>query len=372
MALFGQDDKEAGPAQAAHGEDDAVVARKPASAPPAVAALTAAQRLRIKKLAVFRALQLGDMLCAVPALRALRAAFPLAQITLVGLPWAAQFARRFQAYIDDFVAFPGHPSLPEQPVREERVFDFYQEMRERQFDLVVQLHGSGQISNSIVRDFGAAQYAGFINAGSTALRTPLFLPYPDSGAEPLRLLQLATYLGASAAGAELEFPITEEDEQELRASGVAKGLLRGRYLCIHPGARMRPRCWPPQLFAQVADTLANETGLRIVLTGAGNEIDLTAAVASHMQSPAINAAAPISIGAMAALMSKSRLLISNDTGVSHIAAGLKLPSVVIFTTADMQRWAPLDRNLHRCIRDPEGLHSAAVLEHARQLLRETA
>src|SRR4051812_19354884 len=83
------------------------------------------RHLGIKKLAVFRALRLGDMLCSVPALRALRLALPRARISLVGLPWAEQFVGRFHKYIDDFFAFPGHPAFPEQPAREDRIPAFY-------------------------------------------------------------------------------------------------------------------------------------------------------------------------------------------------------------------------------------------------------
>jgi len=162
--------------------------------------------------------------------------------------------------------------------------------------------------------------------------------------------------------------LRRDDVEELEASQLAPDLEPGSYICIHPGARTRDKRWPPQRFAEVADRLHAEFGLDTVLTGSADEAPLARAVAGHMRSPAIEAAASISIGAMAALMSRARLLICNDTGVSHIAAGLGLNSVVVFSEADIARWAPLDRLRHRCIWDPAAERAAVVLEHARALL----
>jgi len=322
----------------------------------------------IRKVAVFRALQLGDMLCAVPALRALRATLPHAHICLIGLPWAAQFAKRFHRYVDDFQVFPGHPAFPEQVVQRDALPDFYRAMRTARYDLALQLHGSGEISNGIVEAFGARQTAGYAGADSERCNGRCYFPYSNSGPEPLRLLGLTNLLGAPQAGTHLEFPLHEEDWDELKRSGLAAGLMPGNYVCVHPGARFRDKCWPPERFAEIADALAQRFGLRVVLTGSAKEKDLTQAVAAHMRTPAIDTASPLSIGAMAALMSGARLLICNDTGVSHIAAGLRLKSVVVFNKANMVRWGPLDHRLHRCIWDPRGERMADVLQQACALL----
>lgn len=326
------------------------------------------QRIEVRTVVVFRALQLGDMLCAVPALRALRCALPQAHITLVGLPWARQFAERFRAYIDRFSAFPGHAALPEQPVEREQLAAFYQSMHDQQFSLSLQLHGNGLVTNGIVHSFRARTRAGFAAGGSAECDQLHFFPYPQGGAEPLRLLNLVALLGARPAGAQLDFPLMAADWDELNGSGLGAGLVAGSYFCVHPGASRPDKCWPPQHFAALADQLAREFRLTPVLTGSGKETALANAVAACMKTPAINAAAPISIGAMAALMSGARLLICNDTGVSHIAAGLRLKSVVVFSTADIKRWAPLDHALHRCVWDPYGERADAVLLEAQQLL----
>ena len=330
------------------------------------------KRIEVNNLVIFRALQLGDMLCAVPALRALRSALPRAHITLVGLPWARQYAERFRNYIDRFSAFPGHPALPEQAVQREQLIAFYQSMHAQQFSLSLQMHGNGTITNDIVKTFRARANAGFAANCANECDRLCFFPYPEGGAEPLRLLNLVAMLGAAPAGAQLEFPLLASDWDELNGSGLAAGVVAGSYICVHPGASVRDKCWPPARFAKVADQLADEFGFSTVVTGSGKEIDVASQVARHMRTSAINAAGPISIGAMAALMSGARLLICNDTGVSHIAAALRLKSVVVFSKADIGRWSPLDQRLHRCIWDPDGARVADVLLQAKHLLTGAA
>ena len=113
------------------------------------------------RIAVLRALVLGDLLCAVPALRSFRRAFPNAEITLIGLPSATGFVERFGAYLDGFVKLPGYQGLPEREPEIREVPGFLQEAQAREFDLVVQLHGNGEVTNPLALLLGGGRTAGF-------------------------------------------------------------------------------------------------------------------------------------------------------------------------------------------------------------------
>ncbi len=330
----------------------------------------------IHRIAVFRALQVGDLLCAVPALRALRSAFPAARITLIGLPWASQFAQRFAACVDEFIAFPGHPSLPEPATDVHGYAAFVERVRALQCDLAIQLHGSGGLSNPIVQDFGARLTTGF--TCQPQRDGPTFFPYPERGHEAARWLSLVALLGGEDgdggdSDAVLEFPLLEADEAELQATGLPALLADRPYACLHAGARDPARRWAIDGFAAVGDALAAR-GLAVVLTGSAAEQPLAASVAARMRYPALNAALPWSLGAMAALMQRARLLVCNDTGVSHIAAGLQLPSIVVFPRDDAahrERWAPMDCVRHRWVAGVNEGSVAQVLHEVEALLRAT-
>jgi ADP-heptose:LPS heptosyltransferase len=301
----------------------------------------------VERIAVFRALMLGDLLCAVPALRALRHGFPAARITLVGLPWARALAQRLDC-LDDFIEFPGAPGLPEVACDVRRLPGFLADMQSRRFDLALQLHGSGAIANPLVASFGARRCAGFADARAWVPRedAALFTPWPETGHEIERLLALTDHLGLPRRGLALEFPVTDADRAELRA--VWPAVSHERYVCLHAGSQLPSRRWDPRRFAEVGDAIARR-GRTVVLTGAGSEAALVAQVRNAMREPAIDLCGRTSLWTLGALVEGAEAVVCNDTGLSHIAAALRRPSVVIACGSDTRRWAPLDRERHRVL-----------------------
>lgn len=290
---------------------------------------------------------LGDWLCCVPALRALRVAFPDAHISLVGLPSAQQFGQRFPVYIDTWLEFPGFPGVPEVPLEPKKVSAFWAMAQALGFDLALQMHGNGSCMNLFSLLLDAQLNAGFFPTDGFCPDTNFFLPYPDAEPEVWRHLRLMEFLGIPPQGTHLEFPIAEQEWQEWQAIAI-NHRLSNHYVCIHPGASVAERRSSPQHFAQIGDGLAAR-GWQVVLTGTAAEADLTQAVAAEMRFPAINLAGNTSLGALAALLKQGHLLVCNDTGVSHLAAALQVNSVVIFSNSDVQRWAPLNRHRHRVV-----------------------
>lgn len=317
----------------------------------------------IHKIAIFRALQLGDLLCAIPAIRALRKAYPHASITLLGLPWAASLLQRFPDYFDDFIHFPGYMGLPEQPFDEVAFSCFVERMKEEQFDLLLQMQGNGTIVNPLMLQLGARHVAGFHNAASQ-VQSPLFLTYPDQGPEVIRHLQLMSHLGIALQGMDMEFPVLPEDEEEVKKLYLP--ILENRYVCIHPGSRGAWRQWSPHYFAFMADHCI-ERGYTAIITGTKDERDITREVIKCMRHPAIDLTGQTSLGAIGLLIRRAFMLIANCTGVSHIASATKTPSVIISMDGEPERWGPIDRNIHKVIDWTTKPHPELVLQAAESL-----
>jgi ADP-heptose:LPS heptosyltransferase len=287
------------------------------------------------------------------------------EIVLIGLPDSDALAARYSAYIDRFLPFPGFPGLPERRPDVRGLPTFLATIQALELDLAIQLHGSGELTNPIVCLFGARHVAGHVRAGSPPANASRFLTWHDEVSEIRRGLRLMAHLGWSSDDEALEFPLAPEApaEVEALASGPGGDALRGRIACLHPGASAASRRWPAHEFAAVGDGLA-AMGLGIVLTGTPDERQLTRAVADAMQAPSLDLAGHTTLDGLGALLRRSSVLVSNDTGVAHLADALRVPSVVVFRDSSVERWGPLDRRLHRVSRGP----ARRVLAEARQLI----
>jgi len=307
----------------------------------------------VERIAIFRALQLGDMLCCVPALRALRRAYPQAHIALIGLPWAQSFVERYAHLMDELIVFPGAVGFPEQEETDAHLPSFYDAMRARRFDLAVQLHGSGGVANDIVEALHARTNAGFLKPDE-APRAGVFIPWPDDLQEVARYNALMQALGIDARDTQLEIPLTQEDKRECDALIERYDLDTGRLVLVHAGAQLPSRRWPAERFAQVAAALASD-GWQVALTGSTGEAAITAGIAASIAAirgvDAVDLAGKTSLGALAALVGRARLTVCNDTGLSHVAAAMRTRSVVIASGSDTRRWAPLDHERHRVLAD---------------------
>src|SRR5512133_1588541 len=179
---------------------------------------------------ILRALQLGDLLCSVPSFRSLRAAYPEARITLLGLPWAETFVTRFSRYLDDFIALPGWPGLPESEPQIAEIPAFLESVQSKQFDLALQMQGSGTITNPLVALFGARQSDGFYLPGQYRPDVKLFSAYPEGEHEIRIFLRLLASLGIPNQGEQLEFPVTAAEQENFQQFLAENGLKTQGYV----------------------------------------------------------------------------------------------------------------------------------------------
>lgn len=304
------------------------------------------KKLKPRKIAILRALYLGDLLCVIPAVRAIKKSYPDSKIDLISLPWAKDFIKRFPKYFNDLIEFPGYPGLPEQKINKKKTIQFISFVQAKKYDLIFQMQGNGSIVNPLVNLFDARFSAGFYEKNQYCPNESTYIVYPIEKPEIYRHLTLIEALGLKTEGDYLEFPLTEKDYQEKDKLPELRNIKD--YIIIHPGARDSNRRWKEESFAVLADTAFN-LGYQVVLTGTIEEREITKKVSKAMHFPSIDLSGKTTLGVLGVLIKKAKLLIANDTGIAHLADAIRTPSFLIFLNSDISRWAPLDRKFHHTV-----------------------
>ncbi len=298
----------------------------------------------VTKIAVLRANRLGDFVVTLPALTALRAAYPTAEIVLLGLAWHAAFLTGRPQPIDRVVVIP-----PCRGVGEVEGFvndsvaldDFFAALVAERFDLALQLHGGGRFSNPFIRRVGARLTAGLRTPDAAPLDR--WIPYMPYQHEILRFLEIIGLVGGGPVPLAPQLAVTMDD---LAAAERALPDDGRPLAALHPGATDPRRRWPPAHFAAVGDALA-AAGARVVLVGAAEEGPLTAAVGGAMAAPTVDLAGKLTLGGLAGLLSRCRVVVGNDSGPLHLAAAVGASTVGVYWGPNLIHYGPLTRATHR-------------------------
>ena len=293
----------------------------------------ASQRLKIL---VIKLSAIGDVALATPSLRALRARFPKAQITVLVGREARELLHRCP-YLDDLIVFDSpRDGSPLGLLR------LGTKLAKRQVDLVVDFQNN-RVSHWLGLLSGAPQRYGYAGRRWSRLLTHSVkqseVPTPPVE-QQFRLLRA---LGIQGASDPLELWPGPSDEAKAGALIEEAWVAENQPLVVvHPGGHPRwlSKRWPPSRYAQLIDRLATVAKARVILTGSSAEARLAEEIHRSTHAKPILAVGRTSLNELAALVHRADCFVGGDTAALHIAAAVGTPLVALYGSTDPVRHLP--------------------------------
>jgi len=289
----------------------------------------------------------GDAILATPALRAVRAKFPDAEISIVARPYVADIYRG-QGVADSLITYDVAGAHAGWRGRE----GLAAELRGGNYDVALLLQNA----------FDAAWLAwrakiprriGYARDGRSALLTDA-VRVPRAGEIPahekfyyLELLRRVGWIEELPDEKFIQLKVSAEQqaaaEQKLQAAGSGGRTPR---IAVGAGASYgSAKCWPPERFAealnQLQDASRENSESDVILFGTTGETAVTEAIAAKLRRAAISLAGQTTIAELPALLSRCQIFLGNDSGAMHVAAAVGLPVVAVFGPTDPFWTAPV-------------------------------
>lgn len=306
----------------------------------------------VRRIAVLRGGGIGDLLFAMPAIDALAATYPAAEIVLLGSPVHLEMLRGRPSPIGRVEVLPVVHGLREVPgVRPDgRLTAEFRgrALRDGPIDLAVQLHGGGRNSNPFLLALDPRHSVGSATADAVPLERTL--PYVYYQHEVVRGLEVVGLAGAEPVTLEPRLAVTAT-EHLAASSHVPAG--EAPLAVVHPGASDPRRRWPPERFARVIAGLL-DAAASVCLIGDDDDAPLGSVIARAAEAmrPGSSArvatlAGALTVGETAALLAAADVVVANDSGPRHLAHAVGAPTVGIFWFGNVVNAAPLVRRWHR-------------------------
>jgi lipopolysaccharide heptosyltransferase I len=317
------------------------------------ASLDIASNKKIERVLIVRLSAMGDVIHTLPAVHALREAFPRAHIGwLIEERWAELLCapgspRRgarpaLRPLVDEVhaVSLKAWGKSPFALSTLQRAATVWNDVRDAGYDVAVDLQGA--MRSALLARFSGAQMA----CGAAEPReSPASLWYTRKVVprgrhvveQNLSVVESITGHAGRILAPDVSCDFPREPQAQARIGQRLAELGIGDFAILNPGAGWGAKQWPAERYGEVARALADQ-GLRSVLNCGPGEEELVrvAEAASSGTARAVSC----TISELIALTRRARLFIGGDTGPLHLAAALRVPVVAIFGPTDPARNGP--------------------------------
>lgn len=287
----------------------------------------------------------GDSVLAIPAMKAVRARFPEAEITLLVRPWVAGVFKA-ASFIDRLWSEPRPAGISDW-------LRITKNIREGHFDMALLFPNSFE-SAAMIFLGRVPRRVGYATDGRRWLLTNSLKPASEKRHQVYYYLDLAG--AVSAAVDQPSIGIEASDEEKERAAKLlsAEGISPGRrYLVLNPGAAYgSAKRWGEDRFAAAAETLATEMDLDVAIVGSEKERSIAESIQKLMRRRVAVLSGRTSLETLIGVISGATLVLTNDSGPMHVAAALGIPTVAVFGATDhvvTSPWGPRTRVVREAV-----------------------
>jgi lipopolysaccharide heptosyltransferase II len=277
--------------------------------------------LDVKKILILRLSSIGDILLTTAFIRQVRNKYPTARITYI-VKKEFQSLLSYNPHINKIIAFD--PATKMSGLK-----DLNRLIQKENYDLIFDLHNNLRTNRLLAglksRNIFKIKKSKIKRAALVFLKVNL---YKTIKSIPERYLEVGKKFGIQDDGQGLElFLSTNNAEDNLEILEIYD-LIPGQFICIGPGAAHFTKMWPVENYQKLIKKICEETNYKIIILGSPQEKGLIKGI-EHLKN-VVELSGQLSLLESASIIKASAGLISNDSGLMHMAVALKKPVVSIF------------------------------------------
>ncbi len=274
--------------------------------------------------------RIGDLVLTTPALRALRAAWPEAHITLGVMEGTAPLLAAIPFAQSGIVFGRGRGWRP------------WQQVLTGGWNVCLDFTGNDRSALATVLSHAKTR-ATFESAQRNRMRALVYNAWSPSKVRDVHAAQHNLDLVATVMGPE-RTPSGDLLPELVLPAGVSRQTgVEGPYALLHPGTARPEKYWLPERWGKVAAHLREAHGLTTVFTCGPDEYERThlAAIPNALNAGHSEIQYPKDLLSLATLVAGARLVISSDTGVVHLASAFRVPQIALFGPTNPFHWRPM-------------------------------